>query len=115
MYPGCSPKDIEYGKAAMEAGEAFARARAAGVKTERDTMAPDYKLRQQHGLKRQKFNISRESNGNNGKVKDKSTANGQNPPKPAAVDANGNASGMNEEGQYFVVDTNPTPVSLPIG
>src|SRR5947207_2285312 len=114
MYPGYSPKDIEYGKAAMEAGKAFVRARTAGVKIERDATAPDYKIGQQHGLKRQRIYSNNRNIGVNEGAEHNLTANGQNSSE-SAESAEMNESSTNKEGQYFVIDTNPTPVNLTIG
>lgn len=132
MYPGYSPADHEYGKAAEEYGKAVAEAKKRGVEI---PTHPDieYQIGQGRGIKRKSLaqirdmGLSKEqlsgggSGSGSGSGEDegpakKQKSNGgatsaevemeENPAKKADAQKDG-------ENPYFVIDTNPTPVDLP--
>lgn len=99
MYPGYSPADIEYGKAAGEFGQALGELKAQGVHVEMPANGPEYKIGQAHGAKRKHLSKERtQSTGSEGVTK-------QSPAEPEHAN-----DGENGENPYFVIDTNPTPV-----
>ena len=120
MYPGYSPADHEYGRAAEEYGKAAAEAKAQGIELKHPDA--EYEIGQGKGVKRKTLAGIREAqaakgkasgtdSGSEGPVKQKLT-------EPATT--NGQAS--TEKGQeampegdnpYFVIDTKPTPVNIP--
>lgn len=123
MYPGYSPADHEYGKAASEYGIAVAAARAEGVdfKPGQDPNGPEYVIGQAKGEKRKTLaQIKAEKLGanGNGSGSGSDTQNAGEPSKNRSMDGNAQdvrrssepASGDNP---YFVIDTNPTPVHIP--
>ena len=111
MYPGYSPKDHEYGKASMEAGQAFAEAKKRGLELPQDPKAPSFVVGQAHGAKRRMMFQDK------GDQKDGQQQNGTEgaPKADAADDGEEEAtSAAAEDGNpYFVIDTDPTPVDIP--
>jgi len=128
MYPGYSPADHEYGKAAEEYGRAAAAARAKGI----DIMHPEveYQIGQAKGLKRKTLvrireaKATKEAAGLNCSGSRSDGAARKESTKPAAT--NGAADKENthqatpiqeatpgDEQPAFFIDTNPTPVNLP--
>lgn len=124
MYPGYSPADHEYGKAAEEYGAFAAAARAQGV----DVKHPDleYELGQARGIKRKTSEENREStnvkHGGPGS-RGAGEAPGGPEPKPMtpyALHLKNQAKGKNITDEtatnggnpYFVIDVDPTPVNL---
>lgn len=124
MYPGYSPADHEYGKAAESYGKAAAEARAKGI----DMKHPDaeYVVGQGKGVKRKTLAELREAqaakskSGGNGsgtgsgsegprkqEFKGPSTTNGQ-----ASTEKTQEATPEGDN-PYFVIDTKPTPVHIP--
>lgn len=103
MYPGYSPADIEYGKAAGEFGQTVGELKAKGVDVEMPADGPEYKIGQAHGAKRKLlFKKERtESTGSEGVTKQASAE--QEPANDEEDSAN----------PYFVIDTKPTPVTVP--
>ena len=123
MYPGYSPADHEYSKAAHEYGLAVAAARKEGIDFKPGEDGLEYKPAQARGAKR-------------------TTLAGMRAAKAAAEGASGSGSGSgseahfargtsagsafdsqaasvksedaagNGENPYFIIDTNPTPVNL---
>ena len=124
MYPGYSPADHEYGKAAEEYGLAVAAARKQGIDLNPTENGPEYKTAQARGLKRTtlagmraaKAGVEGGSGSDPGSdsdtqfVRDMSTGsvvNGQ------AAEVKSEDETAEGENTYFVIDTNPTPVNLP--
>ncbi len=106
MYPGYSPADIEYGKAAQEAGEVLAKAKAAGHEWQPNPDGPQYSIGKQDGGKRKAmFQKPKEGEKQDGLAS--SSAADDN--KDAT---NGENKGAEEETLGFVVDTNPPPVDV---
>ena len=124
MYPGYSPADHEYGKAAEEYGRAAAEARKRGL----DISHPDveYQVGQSKGIKRRTLAEMRAAMAAKGQgsgsgsgsafegptkitPKEHATLNGTagtKRPQEATIEAEG-------DNPYFVIDTKPTPVNLP--
>ncbi len=117
MYPGYSPADHIYGKAAEEYGKAAAAARAQGINSK--PAGIDYETGQDKGVKREKLAHIRvaqaakegECGSGTGSSSDgvatKATTNSQmSHNEPAETDVKGDKP-------VFFVDTKPTPVNLP--
>lgn len=130
MYPGYSPADHEYGKAAEEYGKAVAEARRRGVEIPQHPDI-DYQIGQGKGLKRKSLAQMRElgaskeqhsgsgsgagSGEDEGPVKKRKT-NGHFTPaevKTEEIAAKKADAPLDNDNPYFVIDTNPTPVNLP--
>jgi hypothetical protein len=99
MYPGYSPADIEYGKAAGEFGQALGELKAKGVDVEMPANGPEYKIGQAHGAKR--------------KLLFKKSAGSEGVTKQASAEPGPENDGGDGENPYFIIDTNPTPVVVP--
>lgn len=124
MYPGYSPADHEYGKAAEEYGKAAAEARARGEKVDFDDV--EYEIGQAKGIKRRTLagireaKAAREAKGKgsgSGTGSGSDSPIGPSPPKLAATNgAPASAKVENEASEgdnpYFVIDTKPTPVNF---
>lgn len=118
MYPGYSPADHEYGKAAEEYGLAVAAARREGIDFKPNEDGPDYTIAQARGAKRttlagMKAAKAKEGGSGNGTVSGSDAylaraALGSHGAETKSEDETGNG-----ENPYFVIDTNPTPVNLP--
>lgn len=125
MYPGYSPADHVYGSAAMEAGQAAAAARKAGIEL-KPPVEIEYEVGQGRGLKRKKLadiKAAKASQQDNEGRSDQGT----DAPAPAtnshrqdaeptdaqAVDTKPTAGSTESTQPAFFVDTKPTPVNLP--
>lgn len=122
MYPGYSPADHEYGKAAEEFGRYASEARLKGEEVKHPEA--EYEIGQAKGLKRRTLAAIREAkakkeggsgsgsgSGNDGNArlpsKKPETTNGESmTTKPEEAPSNGDKPG-------FFIDTKPTPVNLP--
>lgn len=126
MYPGYSPADHEYGKAAEEFGKAAAEARAKGLELKHPEA--EYEIGQAKGVKRKTLAEIREAHTTKGIANNNGSGSGtasgsegyieQKSQEPATTDgqaSTGNVRGANSQGDnpYFVIDTKPTPVDLP--
>lgn len=122
MYPGYSPADHEYGKAAEEYGRAAAKARAKGI----DITHPDaeYNIGQAKGVKRKTLAGIREAKAAReaARVSGLGSASDGASRKEASMPATTNGAISEEKAQEatpedeqpaFFIDTNPTPVKLP--
>lgn len=102
MYPGYSPKDVEYGKAAEEFGKQWSEAKKQGIEFSTGPDGPEYEFAQSKQAKKRRLAELQQG---------ESRA----PGKVEASLANGNtvtASSENAGGDpLFFVDTNPTPVA----
>ncbi len=122
MYPGYSPADHEYGKAAEEFGRAAAEARAKGVEIKHPEV--EYEIGQAKGIKRRTLagmrgalaakgqgSGSGSGSGSEGPTtqvpKEKAT------PQEKAKDEEAKAPTPEGDNPFFVIDTKPTPVNLP--
>jgi len=124
MYPGYSPADHEYGKAALEYGKAVADARRQGIdlNTSKDPNGPEYVIGQAKGEKRKSSTrMKAEQTGTNGVGSgtgfgaDARNANER--PQKKAKDVEGQGAGEsaqpgNGDNPFFVIDTKPTPVNI---
>jgi hypothetical protein len=106
MYPGYSPADIEYGKAAGEVGRAIGEMKARGEKWELPANGPEYQIGQAHGAKR-KLLFKKDRTESTGAEEATKTTLAESAPVAEATEEEGG------ESQYFVIDTNPTPVTIP--
>ena len=122
MYPGYSPADHEYGKAAEEFGRVAAEARAKGVEIKHPEV--EYEIGQAKGIKRRTLAAMRgasaakaqgsgsgSGSGSEGPTtqvpKEKTT------PLEKAKDETANAPTPEGDNPFFIIDTKPTPVNLP--
>ena len=124
MYPGYSPADHEYGKAAFEYGKAVADARRQGIDFDpsQDPNGPEYKIGQAKGDKRKPFlRTKAEQAGVHGAGSGAgscSDARGANEASKGdskedeMQDARESAQPSSGENPYFVIDTKPTPVNI---
>lgn len=124
MYPGYSPADHEYGKAAQEFGQQWSTAKAQGVEFRPAPDGPQYEFTQAKGDKRATLAKIRAvkaargegSGSGSGSASDVASVHAKTREPPSNTRAQepkteeGNQTGTNP---YFVVDTNPTPVNLP--
>ena len=124
MYPGYSPADHVYGKAAEEAGKAAAEARAKGIEITHSDF--EYNVGQAKGIKRKSLaeiraaRIARESGSGSGTGSGSGSDQGAGTPstKPAATngvsgEVKTDQADSQEERPLFVIDTKPTPVDIP--
>ncbi len=120
MYPGYSPADHEYGKAAEEYGRAAAKARDEGIELKDPEI--DYQIGQGRGVKRRSLaeireaKAARESGSGSGSGSDRAT--GVSSARPPTTNGNSKEVKSEEADQegdnpYFVIDTKPTPVNIP--
>ena len=122
MYPGYSPADHEYGKAAEEYGREAARARAQGVEFKPDGI--DYEVGQGKGVKRKTLaqiraaKAAKENGFGSGAGSGSDAGATKVAKEPAATNGQGSQEepaeeGANGDNPVFFVDTQPTPVNLP--
>lgn len=119
MYPGYSPADHEYGKAAQEYGLAVAAARNEGINFKPSEDGPDYSTSQARGAKRNTLAGMKAAKAAKEGPTGSWTGSGSDAYFARAAlggqgaDMKSEAEAGNGENQYFVIDTNPTPVNLP--
>ncbi|MCJ1376924.1 hypothetical protein MMC17_000014 [Xylographa soralifera] len=124
MYPGYSPADHEYGKAAQEFGQQWSAAKSQGVEFQPTPDGPQYEFSQAKGVKRGTLAKIRAAKAVLGEGSGSGLGSGLDA-APLPVATNGihpstqreDVHSEDDENQganpYFVVDTNPTPVNLP--
>lgn len=124
MYPGYSPADHIYGKAALEAGAAAAAAKKQGIEL-KPPGDIEYEVGQGKGIKRKKLADMRAAKGSQGGI-GSGSGSGADTPSPVVnghsqdVKTTGTkpaeAKSIEEDAESaqpaFFVDTNPTPVNL---
>ena len=124
MYPGYSPADHEYGKAAQEFGEQWSVAKAKGIDFQPAPDGPQYEFSQSKGVKRASLAKIRavkagqaegsgSGSGSGSDVAPPRTASNRAQPIERSEDVKGDKGEMEGANPYFMVDTNPTPVNLP--
>ena len=124
MYPGYSPADHEYGKAAQEFGQQWSAAKSQGVEFQPTPDGPQYEFSQAKGAKRGTLAKIQATKAARGEGTGSGSGSGSDvAPPPVAT----NGTHLSRQRQdvkseddekeganpYFVVDTNPTPVNLP--
>ena len=125
MYPGYSPADHEYGKAAEEYGKAVAEAKRRGVEIPKHPDI-DYQIGQGKGIKRKNLAQIREmqqsqSGSGSGtgeedgssrkqKVNERLGSSELKTEETPAKDTDVQTEGDNP---FFIIDTKPTPVNIP--
>ena len=125
MYPGYSPADHEYGKAAEEYGKAVAEAKTRGVDIPKHPDI-DYKIGQGKGIKNKSLVQIREmhqtqSGSGNGSGEDDAPvkqplANGRGGSTKVKTDETASKdtdSQTESKDPVFIIDTKPTPVKIP--
>ena len=118
MYPGYSPADHEYGKAASEYGKVAARARAHGMEIDHGDV--EYKIGQAKGTKRKALAETRNSKTDNQEIEpvvESTKITGAFRPRPMISEVKSNGEKLEEaasggDNPHFVIDTKPTPVNL---
>jgi len=124
MYPGYSPADHEYGKAAEEFGAQWAAAKAQGVEFQPPPDGPHYEFSQARGVKRPTLAKIRAAKAARGEGSGSGTGSGSDAGPSGTTSTGPQPSGQSEAAKsedekaddsnpYFVVDTKPTPVNLP--
>ena len=124
MYPGYSPADHEYGKAAQEFGQQWSAAKSQGVEFQPTPDGPQYEFSQAKGVKKGTLAKIRAAKATRGEGSGSGLGSGSDVSPPPASTNGAHPSKQREnvksdddekEGAnpYFVVDTNPTPVNLP--
>ena len=116
MYPGYSPADHVYGQAAMQYGNAVAKAKAEGIDL-RPHADLEYELGQAKGIKRQKLadmqGLQYSSESASGSGADAPFA--TNGKKLGSEKSDAKDEEMGDAAQpSFYIDTEPTPVKLPL-
>ena len=122
MYPGYSPADHEYGKAAEEHGRAVAQARVRGEEIKPDGI--EYQIGQGKSNRRHRLADARKANAaqENASGSDSATGSGSkgnsdsNTPAATnrkAVATKAEPTDVEGDDPFFVIDTKPTPVNLP--
>ena len=125
MYPGYSPADHEYGRAAQELGEAVGKARAVGLEVKIPEDGPEYEIGQSKSAFRGNLAKIRAAKVERGLpiLPDDALAYKEQTAQatPNVAISNGymeelepKAPASEETRPLFVVDTKPTPVSLPV-
>lgn len=124
MYPGYSPADHEYGKAAEEHGKAATEALNRGEKINYEGL--EYEVGQAKGIKKRTLaaireaKAAREAKGRgsgSGQGSGSDSASGPTHAKPAATNGASTTAEVEQpptdgDNPYFVIDTKPTPVNL---
>lgn len=120
MYPGYSPADHEYGKAAEEHGKAATEALNRGEKINYEGL--EYEVGQAKGIKKRTLAAIREAKAareakGSGKGSGSDSASGPTHAKPAATNGASTTAEVEQpptdgDNPYFVIDTKPTPVNL---
>ena len=124
MYPGYSPADHEYGKAAEEFGSRWAAAKAQGLKFHPPPDGPHYEFSQARGIKRPTLAKIRAVKAARGEGSGSGTGSGSDAAPSSPISTGPQPRGQSEAAKsedekaddsnpYFVVDTKPTPVKLP--
>ena len=120
MYPGYSPADHEYGRAAEEYGKAAAEAKAQGIELKHPDA--EYEIGQGKGVKRKTLAGIREAQAAKGKASGTDSGSEgpvkQKPTEPATTNGQASTEKAQEampegDNPYFVIDTKPTPVNIP--
>ena len=122
MYPGYSPADHEYGKAAEEFGRVAADARAKGVEIKHPEV--EYEIGQAKGVKRRTLAAMRKVSAAKGQASGSGSGSGSEGPtaqvpnekatfQEKAEDDKAKTSTPEGDNPFFIIDTNPTPVNLP--
>ena len=126
MYPGYSPADHEYGKAAEEYGKVAAEARAKGIELKHPEA--EYVVGQAKGAKRKTLAEIQEAQAAKGTTSGSGSGSGtgsgsegsfkQKPEGDATTNGQASAEKVQEpipegDNPYFIVDTKPTPVNIP--
>ena len=123
MYPGYSPADHEYGKAAQEFGAAIALAKARGIEVKLDPEGPQYEFAQAKGVKKRTLEQLKTAKAEKGEGTGSGTDSGSDEVAPATATNGGTTNGDHKEmgtgeeskeadNAFFVIDTNPTRVNL---
>ncbi|MCJ1478895.1 hypothetical protein MMC13_007579 [Lambiella insularis] len=124
MYPGYSPADHEYGKAAQEFGQQWSAAKAQGIDFQPASDGPQYEFSQAKGAKRATLAKIRATKAARGEGSGSGSGSGSDVAPAASKgprDSTSDTRAHDPQGvedrdganPYFVVDINPTPVSLP--
>ncbi|MCJ1247765.1 hypothetical protein MMC30_004980 [Trapelia coarctata] len=124
MYPGYSPADHEYGKAAEEFGAQWAAAKAQGLEFQTPPDGPHYEFSQARGVKRPTLAKIRAAKAALGEGSGSGTGSGSDAGLRGTTSTGPQPSGQSEAAKsedekaddsnpYFVVDTKPTPVNIP--
>lgn len=122
MYPGYSPADHEYGKAAEEFGRVAAEARAMGVEIKHPEV--EYKIGQAKGNKRRTLAAMRRESAAKAQGSGSGSGSGSEGPTvqvleekekllKKAKDEKAKAPTPEGDNPFFIIDTKPTPVNLP--
>ena len=122
MYPGYSPADHEYGKAAEEFGRVAADARAKGVEIKHPEV--EYEIGQAKGIKRRTLAAMRRASAAKGQASGSGSGSGSEGPttqvpnekatsQEKAKDVKAKTSTPEGDNPFFIIDTKPTPVNLP--
>ena len=124
MYPGYSPADHVYGKAAEEYGKVAAEAKKQGIDISHPEV--DYEIGQAKGIKRRTLAEMRKAMAEKGQGSGSGSGSASEGPAKSTPKENATPNGKLStenvqeatpapEGQnpYFVIDTKPTPVNLP--
>ena len=122
MYPGYSPADHEYGKAAEEFGRVAAEARAKGVEIKHPEV--EYEIGQAKGIKRRTLAAMRGASATKGQASGSGSGSGSEGPNTQvpkekatspekAEDEKTKATTPEGDNPFFIIDTKPTPVNLP--
>ncbi len=122
MYPGYSPADHEYGKAAEDFGRVAAEARAKGVEIKHPEV--EYEVGQAKGIKRRTLAAMRKASASKGQGSGSGSGSGSEGPTTQVPKEKATSHGkaMDEEAKaptpegdnpFFIIDTKPTPVNLP--
>ena len=121
MYPGYSPADHVYGKAAEEFGKEWAEAKKQGYEFESPVNGPEIQIGHTKAGKWRNLAQIREVGKANVEEVNNSSSDGAPSAAASLPPQERDASGVSEnvkdltangENPYFIVDTNPTPVDL---
>ena len=106
MYPGYSPKDHQYGKAAEEFGKEWSEARKRGIEFDAGPDGPEYEFGQSKGAKKRRLNL--DESGEPGEVNGAQTKSEQAAMDGATQEAA--SAQLTGDDPLFFFDSNPTPV-----
>ena len=110
MYPGYSPKDHEYGKAAQEFGKQWSEARKKGIEFDTGPDGAEYEFGQSKASKKRRLNENDRANGTATNLQSSGEETDTKPVVAQTTDTKPAAAQTTDKDPLFFFDSKPTPV-----